>query len=253
MPTAQVVLDTSRYVRVNEGYFRIMLQALNDAVRVVISAERPSKGNTSFHMLTGGDAPLMVDANDANVWALATTRNSSLIVTEIKNPLPVSTQTAFSAAGILGTSFARVIPLSLPAGAKYSVKIQKNSDVAIRFIAANGLHITAVRGVESGDIVALPDFISTNGFITSEFFGSMEVYDGPAIGDAVLGEQDRISESIYPDGTFVIELENLTTSVVNTYLTVGVQQISDPGVYLILQPDTLLEPTTEMSDYNGTN
>lgn len=228
-----------------------MLQAMRDAVRIVIAESKPSKGNTSFHLLGGDDAPLMLDTTDSNVWALATSDKASLVVTELKNPLSVATQSQFSAGGSLGTSFGRVIPLTVPANSRYSVELQKNSQVAIRYVEAKGLDIEIVKGDKTGTIVALREFISTNGILTPDFFGSFAVYNGPATGDALLWGREKITESTYPDGQFVIELENITSEAVDTYLSIGVQQISDAGVYSILQPGTQLEPTTEMSTFNG--
>ena len=230
-----------------------MLQAMRDAVRIVINKDKPSRGNTSFHLLGGEDAPLILDVVDSNVWALATSDKASLVVTETINPLPVATETAFSAGGETGTSFARVIPLTLSAGGFYSVRLEKNSQIAIRYVEAMGTNLHIVKGTESGTIFALSEFISTNAIIPTEFFGSIVVYDGPGVGEGVLWGQDKITESVYPNGDFIIELNNLSSETLQTYLSIGVQQISDAGTFIILQPDTLLEPTTEMSTFNGNN
>lgn len=253
MATAQVLLDTTQYVRVNVGVNRIMLQAMRDAVRIVVNEAKPSKSNTSFHLLAGDDSPLILDATDTNVWALATSVNASLVVTETRNPLPVATETAFSAGGETGSSFARVLHLTLEPNAFYSVRLEKNADIAIRYVEAKGANLHIVKGAESGSIVALSELISTNAILTTGFYGSITVYDGPATGHAVLWGADKITESVYPNESFVIELNNITSTTVDTYLSIGVQQISDAGTYVILQPDTLLEPTTEMSTYNGAN
>lgn len=82
MATSSVVLDITQYVRVNVGYTSMILQAHNDSVRVVVSDAKPALSNTAFHTLGGGDAPLSIDPVDVNIWALAATEKSSLIVTE---------------------------------------------------------------------------------------------------------------------------------------------------------------------------
>ena len=82
MATSSVVLDITQYVRVNIGYTTMILQAHNDSVRVVLSTAQPAKSNKAFHTLGGGDAPLPVDVIDVNVWVLAMSEESSLIVTE---------------------------------------------------------------------------------------------------------------------------------------------------------------------------
>lgn len=82
MATSSVVLDITQYVRVNVGYTSMILQAHNDSVRVVVSDAKPALSNTAFHTLGGGDAPLSIDPVDINVWAIAVTDKSSLIITE---------------------------------------------------------------------------------------------------------------------------------------------------------------------------
>lgn len=88
MATSSVALDTTQYVRVNIGYTTMILQAHNDSVRVVLSTVQPAKSNIAFHTLGGGDAPLPVDVIDVNVWVLAMTDKSSLIVTESAYAIP---------------------------------------------------------------------------------------------------------------------------------------------------------------------
>lgn len=85
MATAEVALDTTQYVRVNIGKNPIMLQALRDTVRVTFSESQPVLGNTAFHMLSGSSEPFQVPILDANVWVLAMTDRSSLIVTETED------------------------------------------------------------------------------------------------------------------------------------------------------------------------
>jgi len=82
MSTGAVLLDTTRYVRINKGLNPLLLQASRDTVRIVFSEFRPSLGNDAFHSLGGADEPLQLPYIDTNVWALAMTNTSSLIVTE---------------------------------------------------------------------------------------------------------------------------------------------------------------------------
>jgi hypothetical protein len=166
----------------------------------------------------------------------------------------VSTLDSFSAAGASGTAYARTVPVTLKAGEKRSVKLQKNANIAVRFVRAEGLYIEAVTGDVEGNITALDELISTNGIVSSgSVFGSEEIYDGEPSGDVVLGAADELKDSFYPDGQFVIELRNETSETVSTFLSIGVEQISDTGVYTILEPNTQLETNTEMSQFNGTN
>lgn len=88
MATGSVNLDTAQYVKVNIGYTSMLLQAHRDSVRVVLSTAQPGVGNTAYHMLDGGDAPLPLPYVDVNVWALAQSIKSSLIVTEAPTATP---------------------------------------------------------------------------------------------------------------------------------------------------------------------
>lgn len=90
MATSSVALDTAQYVRVNIGYTTVILQAHNDSVRVVVSELKPVRYNTAFHTLGRGDAPLPIDVVDTNVWVLAMTDKSSLVVTESAYAIPTT-------------------------------------------------------------------------------------------------------------------------------------------------------------------
>jgi len=172
---------------------------------------------------------------------------------EYKRRLKTATLDSFSSAGASGMAFARTTSITIPANSGYSVKLQKNANVAVRFIHAEGLYIEAVSGVPSGELVELDVLLSTNGIISSGFIGSIEIYDATPIGVTILGRQDELLESFYPDGELVVALVNTTDAAITTFLSIGVEQLSDTGVYIILEPSTQLELTTEMSQYNGTN
>ena len=96
MPTSTVNLDVSQYVRVNIGLNPITLQAHNDHVKIVFSDTQPAKSNTSVHMIGGNVVdPWRIAAIDTNVWALAMTVTSSLVVTEFPTALmPVASSMA---------------------------------------------------------------------------------------------------------------------------------------------------------------
>ena len=160
---------------------------------------------------------------------------------------------SFSAAGEAGKAYARSVQVTLAAGAVYSVKLQKNSNVAVRFARADGLYIEAVYGDITGSILSLNEFVTTNGVFASDFVGSFEVHAGPAAGDILFGSMNELSDSFYPDGQMVIQITNNTELSITTSLSIGVEQISGAGIYSILEPDTQLNANTEMSDYNGLN
>ena len=101
MATSVVGINTDQYVRVNVGLNPLVLQAPRDSVHVVLSDLQPAVGNPVFHLIGGKDAPLKLDSIDTNVWALAMTDRSSLIVTEttmvpvsVDNVVETSTQDA---------------------------------------------------------------------------------------------------------------------------------------------------------------
>lgn len=82
MATSIANLDTTQYVRINQGLNPMILQSNRDQVRVALSDAKPATGNTAFHQLDGGDAPLYLRSIDSNVWAYAVTKSASLTVTE---------------------------------------------------------------------------------------------------------------------------------------------------------------------------
>lgn len=88
MPTVSVNLDKTQYVKVNTAFNPMVLQAPRDTVRITLSELKPSADNAVYHSLGGQDAPLKFDSIDTNVWALAMSNRSSLIVSETEsNPV----------------------------------------------------------------------------------------------------------------------------------------------------------------------
>lgn len=231
-------MDTTQYVRITERFDRINLQCLRDTVRLVFSDLKPSRGNTAYHMLSGDDPILQIDSIDTSIWALATSPNSSLIITNISNLLK---------------TFGSVVNLNIPAGERYSLRIEKNANVAVQTIRAIDTVITVSNGLQSGELIALTPLVSSDGVNVSDFAGVLEVYDGPSGGDILFVGEGLIDEEFYPDGNFTIELYNPSDVTINTNVSVILRQLSITGVYVILEPDTQLEPTTEMSTFNGAN
>lgn len=88
MATSSVILDLTQYVRINVGYTSIILQAHRDAVRIVMGETKPIRNNKAFMLLGVSDAPLPLNNVDTNVWALATSKTSSLVVTETAYATP---------------------------------------------------------------------------------------------------------------------------------------------------------------------
>ena len=112
MPTVAVNLDTTQYVQVNNALNPLVLQALNDSVRITLSELKPAKSNIVFHLLAGKDAPLHFPSVDTNVWALAITDKSSLIVTDAGS-LKVVTDTGESLLdAVINTNYSMIGILS---------------------------------------------------------------------------------------------------------------------------------------------
>lgn len=85
MTTSIANLDVTQYVKVNQGANPITLQAGGDAVRIAFSSVKPAKDNEAFHVLTGKEGPRDFNLQDTDVWALATTDNASLAVSEFES------------------------------------------------------------------------------------------------------------------------------------------------------------------------
>lgn len=83
MPTYKAALDVTQYVKINTSLVPLLLQSLRDEVRIAFSVIQPTRANEIYHTLSGKDAPLPVNAPDVDVWALAMTDSSALIVTEL--------------------------------------------------------------------------------------------------------------------------------------------------------------------------
>lgn len=95
MGTAIANLDTNQYVKVNSGLNPVILQCHRDSVRIAFSKFQPARDNTAFHLLNGGDQPLQIPHLDSDIWALAMTDTSSLIITTTSAALSQYDKTAF--------------------------------------------------------------------------------------------------------------------------------------------------------------
>ena len=84
MGTSVANLSTAEYVKINSGRKSITLQSIRDEVRIVLSSVKPALGNVVFHTLNGGDDPLQFSNIDTDVWALAITDTSKLVITETR-------------------------------------------------------------------------------------------------------------------------------------------------------------------------
>lgn len=82
MTTSVANLDVTQYVKVNAKQKSITLQSLRDEVRIALSDVKPVKDNKVFHTLSGADDPLQFLNIETDVWVLAVTDRSHLVITE---------------------------------------------------------------------------------------------------------------------------------------------------------------------------
>lgn len=250
MPTFKANLDTTQYVQVNTLRTGVVLQANRDAVRVVLNDSKPAKSNEAFIILGGDDPPLKLDFIDTDVWALGTTSNSSLSVTE----LPINTSAELYESGInSGKSYSSSISITVPANTRYSAKVVHNSSsTAITFVKAQGLFIEYYNGSPSGGLIELAGGYSLNQLTASDYQLCIEYYDGPASGDRIVSGFSELDRTLIVNGGAVIELYNNTDSDITTLVSIGALSVGSNTVPYMLTADTQLESGTEMSDYNGT-
>lgn len=150
-----------------------------------------------------------------------------------------------------GNALAASGRITVPANSTYSAKAINNSDAIVVFVEARGLVISFLDGEPTGDIV---DAISGGKLNTLEpylFNTSIQFYDGGATGERVVSAFDRLDTPVVINGGGAFELVNETNEAVTTYFSIGQVGISEPVIDLLLTPDTLIEPNTEMGNYNG--
>jgi len=143
--------------------------------------------------------------------------------------------------------------LNLAANSVISIKLVKNVESVITYATANGLFVSYVDGDVSGNLFAVSSGARLNTLATPNNESSFEFYDGAATGTLAATEKDRINLIFVINGLGVIQLENKTAEPISTIFSCGVAALSEPVLPYMLTVDTLLEPTTEMSIYNGTN
>ena len=81
MATNRINLNTHQYVRINNGYGQLIIEALAGDIHIVINELQPAIGNDAYHKLTDRQR-LTLDKLDTNVWALGKNEGSRAVVTE---------------------------------------------------------------------------------------------------------------------------------------------------------------------------
>lgn len=95
MTTSRVALDQTQYVRANFGKNKVRLQSHLEAVRVILSENQPLVDTPIFHLMQERDGIVDFGAIDSNVWALATTDNCGMTITENVSDSHDANRTAF--------------------------------------------------------------------------------------------------------------------------------------------------------------
>lgn len=143
--------------------------------------------------------------------------------------------------------------VSVPANSSVSISFEENALTTVCYVEADGLHVSYVKGVASGDLLYSSDALSLNQAIEPTFSSSFEYYGEAAVGDRVATRKNEITFPFVSSNEGVIELTNLTSETISTYFSCGLSLLSEAFEVVGLLPDTLLTATTEMSDYNDAN
>lgn len=247
MSTGQVQLSTTEYTRVNLGLNPLVLQAHGDAVRVVLLSSQPSPSNSAFHVLSGVSSdPWVMPSVDTNVWAMAASKHSSLIVTEVSTVAPL--RSAFGEQLVTGVQ--PIIQLTAQYGIledALSANLGGTTDTQdSKFRAMTGTGATSVAALVSAREAAyrggqgltarftalftqgVPDSTQIAGFLTSEStlgFG----FDGEQFGivharDGAL-EHQGLTVSVAPSAT-----ETAVITVDGVAYNVDIDDVSIPHV-----------------------
>lgn len=144
--------------------------------------------------------------------------------------------------------------VTLAAGESITINPVKNVDSVFAFVFAEGLFITFNNGSETGQFIGQIECGRLNTLSPFQFQGIYEIYTGGADGLDVVSSKNSLQEVPFiTNGGGVIVLSNLSNETVTTYFSAGQVALSAPYDAFLLTPDTLLEPDTEMSNYNGDN
>lgn len=252
MATAQANLDVTQYVRVNLGQYPITLQAQRDSVRVIFSDDKPARGSPVFHLIDGGDEPWTVEYNDTNVWALATSANSSLFVTEFVDGF-LRIRDPRNAATLDGSLFTITGTYTVSNGETLAFNLFPAADLIIHRVSVNAdLPVTAYSMHATGS----PDGIFTAAALnlilgnTSPSQGQM-YYNAVSQGTILcLGQQTiepRIVASVGDTPSFSVTNDTGASKALT--IVILIEEIGAQADPFGLLPTTNLMDDTEMSVY----
>jgi len=84
MSTNIANVDTTQYVKVNNGTGAFTIESHRDTVRIAFSDVKPARDNTAFHEIGGAlkESILQIPYTETGIWVLAMTDRSKLTITD---------------------------------------------------------------------------------------------------------------------------------------------------------------------------
>lgn len=252
MPTAGAVINTDTYTRVNIGQNPITLQAHRDAVRLVFSDTQPARSNASFHLLGGDAEPMTVEYNDVNLWALATSEHSKLVVTEFVNGY-LKIRDELTNASLEGSAYAISGSWTVAPGESLAMILSPASDIIVHKVTTNPGCEICVYDMEA---TGTSDGIFNSGklnFCSSDVTATQAqlIFDATATGALLACGVTLLEPHLVAcqDNKPSFVVKNETASNKDIRITVTFEKTSTDAVVFGLLPSTNITPTTEMSIY----
>lgn len=246
MPTVIAALDTEQYVRINASYGGFVLQAHRDSVRIVLSESQPVVGNTAFHLLGGDDDPLILESVDTNIWALAQTDRSSLIISDTVDPDTRQPD-------INGDTYSFTESQELSPGASIAFNVIMFSDSYLQnIVTADGVVIRIRDEFVTGDAstIVLANNLNMGSSNTTPAQAQLylnPVFSGSIIemGVGLLNSRCVLDTSV----PFSVSFTNTSDSTITVPIFISFSEYGSRISLLPLEASTLLASNTEMSDY----
>ena len=190
MPTGNVILDTTQYVKISDGIESLILQSHRDTVRITVSDLQPSLDNDAFHEIGGAGAAgrqnmLQMPFTDGAVWALAMTDHSKLSITAERARVEVSNRNTIG------------VPVFVQDQTSESLDVLFLETLNVTTVAADTVRdtniftATAGHGIVIGNIIEIAD--------SSTF---IQAYVVNVIGDAI--EIDSFINHVYVAGSTLV-------------------------------------------------
>ena len=127
--TNRITLDSTQYVKVNQGQGRFKIQSLHGDCYLVLTDNKPAASNRVAHVLRS-DTIMDFSAHDTNVWVLARENGSQVVVTEYvggnsSNQFTYQTHYSAYADGVSVSTATPVLTLYNPPGNTQEVELAR--------------------------------------------------------------------------------------------------------------------------------